>query len=111
MFKTIAEAYLILLYILLHVSLFSCDSTCMFPVSSFTAVVPRSLHLTAASMIRYANIETKYLMQMGQFILMGDLLFLALWASKLFSYVLKRFFVTLICIIVSIAILTKIGAI
>jgi hypothetical protein len=111
MFKTIGEAYLVLLYLLMHLSLFACDSTCMFPVNSFTSALPRGLHMNAASIISYVNIDTKYLMLIGQFLLMGDLFFVAICVSKLFAFLLKRFFVTLLCILASIVILKEFGLI
>lgn len=99
MYNTLLQAYFILFYFVLHLSLLTCDSTCIVPVSFMAKFVPQQLFTYAKLTANTTNVEAKYLMLFGQCILLGDIIFVAILGSKFIAYVVRRFFRIIIYVI------------
>lgn len=105
MIQTAFEGYFLMIFFLLHLSVLTCDEACILPVSVLTNVLPKiasefAMHVAKAFAL---NLPTAQLI--GQLMLIGDLFVGILLLAKLFSCLIKKFFLMFLSLALSIYLL------
>lgn len=107
MIKTAIEGYLLMLFLLLHLSLLTCDQTCLLPIHLLKPYVPKIVSQFSISMMKTFGLSLLTAQFVGQMMIIGDLFICAIFVIKLFGCLLKRFVLMFLSIVVSIYVLQK----
>ena len=102
MFKLAIEAYILMLFTFLHLTILACDDTCLLPVPLAKRFLPVSLHEFAITFIHAFGIDYLTAQFIGQFMVIGDIFIVLLFVLKFFGAILKRFLLMSISLILTI---------
>ena len=109
MLRTFIEAYAIMAYILLHLTLFTCDSSCLLPIASITTVIPPAYSAYIHQVIAYFNMDILKAQLIAQVLIIGNMFAVLISMVKFLNYIVRRFFVALIIIKVCILMIKEFG--
>ena len=108
MFRLAVEAYLLMFFTLLHLTVLSCDSTCLLPVPFFKSFLPKVIVDFSMTILDVLQIDILTAQIIGQFMVIGDIFICILVIIKLFGAILKRFILMMVSMILAIVILHKV---
>ena len=107
MFASILEGYSLMIIVLLHLSLFTCDENCIYPLRFVNNVVSKEVLQSAVKLISMFPISKVTLQTMAQLIFMGDIFVLTILSLKLIGNLLKKFTYVFISLAISAFILQR----
>ena len=112
MFASILEGYLLMLFVLLHMSILFCDEACIYPLRyAKTFASKEMLLLLVGNFATFFHISKGTLQILGQLILIGDFFVILILTLKLIGCFLKRFSFVFISLTISAFLLQKLEVI
>ena len=105
MLKIFAESYIFLAYLLLHITFFACDTTCIFSINRIADKFPSYIQIYSRDILRYLHVSHFQGQIIAQILFLGNLAMIILSIIKLLAYVIRRFFVVTIVIALAICLL------
>ena len=111
MFASIVEGYLLMLFVLLHLSILLCDEACIYPLKYAKTFASKEMLLLVGNFASLFHISKGTLQVLGQLLLTGDLFVILILTLKLVGFFLKRFTFVFISLAISAFLLKKLEVI
>ena len=111
MFASILEGYLLMLFVLLHMSILFCDEACIYPLKYAKTFASKEMLLLVGNFATFFHISKGTLQILGQLILIGDFFVILILTLKLIGCFLKRFSFVFISLTISAFLLQKLEVI
>ena len=111
MFASILEGYLLMFFLLLHLSILFCDEACIYPLKYAKTFASKEMLLLVGNLSSFFHISKGALQIIGQLILIGDVFILIILVLKLIGCFLKKFTFVFISLAISAFLLQKLEAI
>jgi len=111
MIKPIFEAYFLLAYLLLHLTLLSCDQSCIVPLWVLKDHLPKQLGVLAIRTMQTIRLTVHDAQIIGQVMFLGDMLIMLIFFVKIIRYFFKKLLAIFACLAISVIILTIIEVI
>lgn len=111
MFGSIIQGYFLMFFVLLHLSLFVCDDTCIFPLQYCRSLLSRDAFQLVSNYVSILQIGKSTLQVMAQLLFVGDFFVVLILLLKLIGTFIKKFVFIFMSLAISAFLLRKLEVI
>lgn len=111
MLASILEGYLLMIFVLLHLSILFCDDACFYPLRYVKFFASRDFLQLIGNFASIFHISKGALQILGQFLLIGDFFVITILTLKMIGCFVRRFTFVFISLAISAFLLRKLEVI
>ena len=107
----LSEAYMLMFFVLLHLSFFACDNSCSLGISEFSDSFPAFVKTWTLRIINDTGLTSLQMKAIAQFVFLGDIFICFVTFGRVLGSLLRKFLAIFISLAISIWLFRKLQVI